>query len=243
MSTDLPTVVTENNQDEMEYLTSKDHVSDSENNDDNNVEDNVKNNDEDNDDNDENNVENNDENNGENSGENSDENNGENSDENSGDENSGDESSGDESSKEEPSTITNLSLKSGTDIFILSVDGIPQFYAKTLKDARDRMWDFAKLRRLQETQYNTYIRACPDKNRIEVVGSNKFSIFFVDRTICWLRISQVQELEVPKEEVPKEEVTKEEVTKEIDESINEPQIDSAKISPPKRGFIASLFGW
>ena len=71
-----------------------------------------------------------------------------------------------------------------TTIFILSVDGIPLFYTKTLGEARDKMWEYAKLRRIQETQYNTYIRGCPDKNRIEVVGCHKFSVFFVDRTIC-----------------------------------------------------------
>ena len=57
------------------------------------------------------------------------------------------------------------------------------------------MWDLAKVRRFQATQYNSYIRACSDKNRIEVVVSYKMSIFSVDRTICWLNICKIQQLE------------------------------------------------
>ena len=124
-----------------------------------------------------------------------------------------------------------LCLKDGSEIFVLSVDGIPRFYTKTIEEARDKMWNYAKLRRIQETQYNTYIRGCPDKNRIEVVGCNKFSIFFVDRTICWLLVSSVHELETKK------------VQKTIDETNTQPVTPSTPIidSPPKKTFFSSYF--
>ena len=106
-----------------------------------------------------------------------------------------DEDSSDEDSGDEDKLLPILSLKDGSTIYVINVDGFAKFYANTMKEARERMWDLAKVRRFQATQYNSYIRACSDKNRIEVVGSYKMSIFSVDRTICWMNISKIQQIE------------------------------------------------
>jgi hypothetical protein len=94
------------------------------------------------------------------------------------------------------------------------------------------MWHFAKLQRIKEIQYNTYIRGCPNKNRIEVIGCNKFSVFFVDRVICRLCISEVQEIEIP---------SSEEIYKDAEN--NEPVSSTPEIPPPTKSFIWSFFGW
>ena len=101
----------------------------------------------------------------------------------------------DENSSDEDSLLPILSLKDNSTIYVINVDGFAKFYANTIKEARERMWDLAKVRRFQATNYNSYIRACSDKNRIEVVGSYKMTIFSVDRTICWLNISKIQQIE------------------------------------------------
>jgi hypothetical protein len=110
----------------------------------------------------------------------------------SGDEDISDE---DEVSSDEGSLLPILSLKDNSTIYVINVDGFAKFYANTIKEARERMWDLAKVRRFQATNYNSYIRACSDKNRIEVVGSYKMTIFSVDKTICWLNISKIQQIE------------------------------------------------
>jgi len=120
-----------------------------------------------------------------------------------------------------------LSLKDGSELFVLSVDGIPRFYTKTIDEARDKMWEYARFRRIHETQNNTYIRTYPDKNRIEIVGCNRFSVFFVDRTICWLLVSQVQELET----------TNVQKNNDTFATPSTPIVDS----PPKKGFFSSFF--
>ena len=107
--------------------------------------------------------------------------------------NKSDSSSQDDDSNTEE--VMPLSLKDDSELFVLSVDGVPRFYTKTIEDAREKMWTYAKCTRIQETYYNTYIRGCPDKNRLEIVGSYKFSVFTVDRVICRLLISAVQEFE------------------------------------------------
>jgi len=147
-------------------------------------------------------------------------------------EKSNEEESNEEESNDEDNNIQNFLLKSETNIFVLSVDGVPQFYTKTLKDAREQMWHFAKLQRIKEVQYNTYIRGCPNKNRIEVIGCNKFSVFFVDRVICRLCISEVQEIEIP---------SSEEIYKDAEN--NEPVSSTPEIPPPTKSFIWSFFGW
>ena len=132
-----------------------------------------------------------------------------------------DEDSSDEDSGDEDKLLPILSLKDNSTIYVINVDGFAKFYANTIKEARERMWDLAKVRRFQATQYNSYIRACSDKNRIEVVGSYKMSIFSVDRTICWLNISKIQQIE----NINRDDNTEEsEVSEPVPEMKNSPRV-------------------
>jgi hypothetical protein len=132
-------------------------------------------------------------------------------------------------SEDEMLLSVNFLVKDDSEMFVLSINGVPNFYTKNLKDARTLMWDYAKSRRIQETQYNTYIRACPDKNRIEIVGTHKFSIFFVDRVICRLLVSSIRELEQCKNDTIK--------TPTMPKTQTPPKIPS----PQKSGFFSSFF--
>ena len=129
--------------------------------------------------------------------------------------------------------VMSLSLKDDSELFILSVDGVPRFYTKTIEEARDKMWTYAKFRRIQETHYNTYIRGCPDKNRLEILGSNKFSVFMVDRVICRLLVSAVQELEITNEQKIVEQTNAPPTTPTT------PPIVAG--SPPQKSFFSSFF--
>ena len=141
-----------------------------------------------------------------------------------------DDSDNDEDDSEDEMLLSvNFSVKDDSEMFVLSINGVPNFYTKNLKDARTLMWDYAKSRRIQETQYNTYIRACPDKNRIEIVGTHKFSIFFVDRVICRLLVSSIRELEQCKNDTIK--------TPTMPKTQTPPKIPS----PQKSGFFSSFF--
>lgn len=133
----------------------------------------------------------------------------------------------DDSNTEE---VIALSLKDDSELFVLSVDGIPRFYTKTIEEARNKMWAYAKFKRIEETYYNTYIRGCPDKNRLELVGSYKFSLFMVDRVICRLFVSVVQELETTTE------------PKTVKETNAPPTTPTTPVeSPPNRSFFSSFF--
>jgi hypothetical protein len=116
------------------------------------------------------------------------------------------------------------------------VDGVPRFYTKTIEEARDKMWTYAKFRRIQETHYNTYIRGCPDKNRLEILGSNKFSVFMVDRVICRLLVSAVQELEITNEQKIVEQTNAPPTTPTTPTT---PPIVAG--SPPQKSFFSSFF--
>ena len=148
--------------------------------------------------------------------------------------NKSDSSSQDDSNTEEGMP---LSLKDDSELFVLSVDGVPRFYTKTIEDAREKMWTYAKSRRIQETHYNTYIRACTDKNRLEILGSNKFSVFMVDRIICRLLISAVQEFETINVNEQKTFVQ----TNAPPTTPTTPISSPTPISPPKRSFFSSFF--
>ena len=138
--------------------------------------------------------------------------------------------------------VMSLSLKDNSELFVLSVDGVPRFYTKTIDEARDKMWAYAKFRRIQETYYNTYIRGCPDKNRLEIVGSYKFSLFTVDRVICRLLVSAVQEFETININEQKTFVQTNTPPTTPTTPPTPPTPTSSPVeSQPTRGFFSSLF--
>jgi hypothetical protein len=140
------------------------------------------------------------------------------------------ESDNENKSEDEMLLSVNFSVKDNSELFVLSIDGVPNFYTKNVKDARTLMWNYAKSRRIQETQYNTYIRGCPDKNRIELVGTHKYSVFFVDRVICSLLISSIKELEKFENETPS-----------LPKIQTPPKVNSKVNSPQKTGFFSNFF--
>ena len=146
------------------------------------------------------------------------------------DENKSEESDNENKSEDEMLLSVNFSVKDNSELFVLSIDGVPNFYTKNVKDARTLMWNYAKSRRIQETQYNTYIRGCPDKNRIELVGTHKYSVFFVDRVICSLLISSIKELE-----------KFENATPSLHKIQTPPKVNSKPNSPQKTGFFSNFF--
>ena len=142
----------------------------------------------------------------------------------------------DDSNTEE---VMSLSLKDDSELFVLSVDGVPRFYTKTIDEAREKMWNYVKFRRIQETYYNTYIRGCPDKNRLELVGSYKFSLFMVDRVICRLLVSVVQELETTTEPKTVEQTNTPPTTPPTPPTT--PTTPSVLEFSPKRSFFSNFF--
>lgn len=92
-------------------------------------------------------------------------------------------------------TTYNDKLKKNSELYIVTHNGIPKFYTKTSKEACKQMWDLARLLRFQETQFNTYIRERNTSYNIEVIGYNKFSIINVDRTIHWLSVQRVYQID------------------------------------------------
>ena len=152
------------------------------------------------------------------------------------DESNENESSEDESSEDDMLLSVNFSVKDNSTLFVLSIDGVPNFYTTNIKDLRQLMWDYAKSRRIQETQYNTYIRDFPDKNRIEIIGTHKFSIFFVDRVICRLLVSEIRE--VKNDAVKSSSLPKTQTPPKNTPPKNTPPKNT---SPQKSSFFSSFF--
>ena len=138
----------------------------------------------------------------------------------------------DESNEDDMLLSVNFSVKDNSTLFVLSIDGVPNFYTTNIKDVRQLMWDYAKSRRIQETQYNTYIRDFPDKNHIEIIGTHKFSIFFVDRVICRLLVSEIQEVENDKVKTPS-----------LPKTQTPPKNTPPKNTSPQKSSFFSSFFW
>lgn len=88
----------------------------------------------------------------------------------------------------------NLSIKDGTDLYVVSANGIPQFYSHDIQEARRHMWNIARIRKFKEFGYNCYIRECNDENNIQLVGYYKFNIISYDRILCYLNVHKISEL-------------------------------------------------
>jgi hypothetical protein len=90
----------------------------------------------------------------------------------------------------------NMTLKKDTGIYVVTMDGIPRFYSKTLVDARARMWDCARVRNYQVNRlYHTYIREGSDPNRIQIIGSYWFFIIAYESLLSSLSVRYISEIE------------------------------------------------
>lgn len=121
-----------------------------------------------------------------------------------------DDESDDESEDETENSghmFPNLSLKGGTEKYVITADGEPQCYTHSIEEARKRMWNFARICRFKETQYNCYIREDASLNSIQVIGCHRFYTVSYDKTLCYLNVRKIQEIEetVPVEGQEKEE--------------------------------------
>ena len=100
---------------------------------------------------------------------------------------------------EEPG-IPTLSLKDKSDIYIISVDNIPQCYTTTLENARVRMWDLARYVKAQESQFHRcYLREEGNRNSIQLNGTSRFLIISYDHILVRFSINHIKELEEVKD--------------------------------------------
>ena len=140
---------------------------------------------------------------------------------------SGSEEYASESEEELELNFPNLSLKDGTERYVITMDGVPQCYTTTLKEARGRMWDMARMRKFLERDYNSYIRESPNENNVQVVGYHRFYVLSYERVLYHLRVHHIQEVE----EKPPQEI------EEADEIEQEKQE-----GPKSTGLLASFLG-
>lgn len=91
--------------------------------------------------------------------------------------------------------IGNAVLRDGTEKYVISVNGIPQCYTHTLIDATNRMWQFARLYKALQFDYNTYIKECNNPNNLQIIGSYKFYLISYNRTLAELTVRSCQEIE------------------------------------------------
>jgi hypothetical protein len=116
-----------------------------------------------------------------------------------------------------------LILKQDSEKYVITMDGIPQCYTTTIEDARKRMWEFARLRKMHEHNYRSYIREGSTQNHISVIGYQKFYAISYDRILSELSINKIQEIQ--------------EVQELEDKTEDDVDDDSSK-----QGIMASLFG-
>jgi hypothetical protein len=99
--------------------------------------------------------------------------------------------------------VPNISLKRGTERYVVTADGIPQFYTQTIEEANKRMWDIARAFKINVNDYTCYIRECEDLDNIQVIGYYKFYVISYDRILCHFatqKVHEVQEEATEKEE-------------------------------------------
>jgi hypothetical protein len=100
--------------------------------------------------------------------------------------------------------LPNLSLKCGTERYVVTADGVPQFYTQNVEEANKRMWDVARAFKVNVNDYNCYIRECEDSNNIQVIGYYKFFVVSYDRVLCHFTTQKVHEVQEEQKEEEKE---------------------------------------
>lgn len=111
------------------------------------------------------------------------------------DDKNNEESEEDDEETEELNNLPTLILKQGSEKYVITMDGIPQCYTATIEDARKRMWEFARLRKMHEPNYKSYIREGSTQNVICLVGYQKFYAISYDRVLSELSINKIQEIQ------------------------------------------------
>jgi hypothetical protein len=81
-----------------------------------------------------------------------------------------------------------------SDLFAVSVDGIPKFYVKDEKEASEKMWSLTRLLSGQKfcAGYRTnYVQISP--NELHIVGSYRFFVIAYDQTLHRISYSKIRE--------------------------------------------------
>lgn len=88
-----------------------------------------------------------------------------------------------------------LVLKEDTQKYVITVNGVPQCYTQTLENARNCMWDLARLEKNNQTEYQCFIREMENPNDIQLVGYHRFYVIAYNRTLAHLSVRRVLEID------------------------------------------------
>ena len=105
-----------------------------------------------------------------------------------------DSSSEDECENEDNCTETFFNYTDNSDLFVVSVDGIPKFYVKDEKEASDKMWSLARLLSGEKfcSGYRTnYVEISPTE--LHIMGSYRFFLIAYDQKIHSITYSKIRE--------------------------------------------------
>ena len=113
-------------------------------------------------------------------------------------ENDSDSSENDSSENEEGDVLSTLiqplSFTENSELYVVSVDGLPKFYVKDIKAAHEKMWNIA--RQLASCRflggYNTNFLKIGE-NELHLIGSFRFFVIAYDTTLNRITCSRVQE--------------------------------------------------
>lgn len=90
--------------------------------------------------------------------------------------------------------INSLSFTENSDLYVVSIDGLPTFYVKDIKTANEKMWDIT--RQLANKRflggYNTNFLKISE-NELHLIGSFRFFIIAYDTTLHRITYSKVKE--------------------------------------------------
>lgn len=86
---------------------------------------------------------------------------------------------------------SDLVLEENTQKYVITVNGVPQCYTQTLENARNCMWNLARLEKNNQTDYQCFIREMENPNDIQLIGYHRFYIIAYNRTLAHLSVRRV----------------------------------------------------
>lgn len=86
---------------------------------------------------------------------------------------------------------SDLVLEDNTQKYVITVNGVPQCYTQTLENARNCMWNLARLEKNNQTDYQCFIREMENPNDIQLIGYHRFYIIAYNRTLAHLSVRRV----------------------------------------------------
>ena len=107
-----------------------------------------------------------------------------------GDEDEGDEDEGDEDEGDEDGV--NSSFTDNSDLFVISIDGIPKFYVKDEKTASEKMWYFTRIlsfKHFSSGYRSNYVQI--SEKELHIIGSFRFFLLAYDQVIHRITYSKI----------------------------------------------------